>query len=85
MDYEYYAVDPYDPLDPKTDMNTYREALCLYDEGIRHLIARVRIKAFFSPHFKIGPLDAFMLGRDLLVKCEQKEDIESTLLRNPKR
>lgn len=81
MDYEYYAVDPYDPLDPKTDMDTFREALCLYDEGIRHLIARVRVEAFFAPRFKFGPLDALLIGRDLLVKCERKEDIESTLLR----
>lgn len=81
MDYEFYAVDPYTPLDPKIDIDTYRDVLCLYDEECKRAVERVR--AFFTPRFKIGHLDAFLFGRDLMVHCRTVEDIENTLLRDP--
>lgn len=81
MDYEYYSVDPYTPLDPKTDIDTYRDVICLYDEECKRTIERIH--AFFKPQFKIGHLDALLFGRDLMIRCKTVEDIENTLLRNP--
>lgn len=79
-DYEYYSVDPYNPLKVAQE-----EAAEKYHQEVEAEIARRTIERIFRPRFKIGPLGARMFGRELMTRCERPEDIESTMLRNPKR
>lgn len=80
-DYEYYSVDPEeDPM--KAAQEKAAEEL---HQEIEAEIARRTIERIFRPRFNVGQLSARMFGHELMIRCERHEDIESTLLRNPKR
>lgn len=80
-DYEYYSVDPYNPLDPEREITTLRYTLEAFSPSCQK--AHNAIAAFLRPRFHVGTLPARMFGDALMTQCKTYEDARKTLLRNP--
>lgn len=82
MDYEYYAVTPFSPLE---DVRTYQEILALFSPAYQE--ATRKIEAFFRPAAKVKPvgvmfpLEAVPFEDTALIHCKTPGDLEATLLR----
>lgn len=87
-DYEYYHVDPYNPLDPDREIDTVREALAAFSPAYQK--AESLISQLFTPIGEVKhprcmmPLKAAVVGGVPLLRCETKADLEGTLLRYPR-
>lgn len=75
MDYEFYYVDPYFPLDPDTNLDLVREVLPLFSPAYQK--AEAACNAFFTPTIANK---ARILGDALMYHCETVEELEMSLL-----
>lgn len=75
MDYEFYYVDPYFPLDPDTNLDLVREVLPLFSPAYQK--AEAACNAFFTPTIANK---AFIFGDALMYHCENAEQLERSLL-----
>lgn len=87
-DYEFYAVDPYYPLDPDREVETVREVLAAFSPAYQK--AEETLSRLFRPVGEVEhprcllPLKVAVVGGVPLLRCETVADIEGTMLRYPR-
>lgn len=86
-DYEFYAVDPYNPLDPDREIDTVREVLALFSPAYQK--AEEGLSRLFRPVGKVQhpgcllPLEVAVVAGIPLLHCKTNNDLAQTLLRDP--
>lgn len=83
-DYEFYHVDPYYPLDPDRETECVLRVLQMFSPEAQRV--EKRLAKLFQPRAKVThpgclfPLDAAIIRKIPLLKCETVTDLEATLM-----